>query len=141
MLGARNRQQLDELFADLPAERRLSRPLRRAVARLSRFAAAVGSAWDEPLIPRLALPCEARRLVLGRGRGCDLVLAHPSVSRRHAELVREGGAWILRDLRSTNGTRVNGLRIAEAVEVAPGDRVSFGEMRYRLTTAAGDESA
>jgi len=37
------------------------------------------------------------------------------------------------DLRSTNGTRVNGSRVLDEVEVSPGDRVSFGALTYRLT--------
>ncbi|MGH2761458.1 MAG: FhaA domain-containing protein, partial [Thermoleophilaceae bacterium] len=70
--------------------------------------------------------------VLGRSRECDCVLAEPSVSRRHAELRRVGGRWLLRDLGSRNGTRVNGVRVLEETEVGPGDRVSFGDAGYRL---------
>ena len=55
-----------------------------------------------------------------------------SVSRRHAELRRDATRWLLRDLGSRNGTRVNGLRVLEETEVRPGDRVSFGDARYRL---------
>lgn len=59
------------------------------------------------------------------------MVPEPSVSRRHAELRRDG-AWLLRDLGPRNGTRVNGLRVLEETEVRPGDRVSLGEGRYRL---------
>lgn len=55
------------------------------------------------------------------------MLGDPAVSRWHADL-RVGpatGLWRLRDLGSTNGTRVNGWRIDTAV-VRPGDRVTFG---------------
>jgi hypothetical protein len=62
----------------------------------------------------------------------DCVVPEPSVSRRHAELRRDGARWLLRDLGSRNGTRVNGLRVLEETEVRPGDRVSLGEARYRL---------
>jgi pSer/pThr/pTyr-binding forkhead associated (FHA) protein len=60
------------------------------------------------------------------------VVPEPSVSRQHAELRRAGGAWLLRDLGSRNGTRVNGMRVSEEVEVRPGDRVSFGGAPFVL---------
>ena len=49
------------------------------------------------------------RLRIGRGADCDLVLAHPSVSRAHAELVDDGGHWRLNDLGSKNGTFIDGI--------------------------------
>ena len=57
---------------------------------------------------------ERRAIVLGRSRDCDVVLADTNVSRRHAELVRHGGGFVLRDLDSTNGSLVNGRRVREA---------------------------
>jgi pSer/pThr/pTyr-binding forkhead associated (FHA) protein len=60
------------------------------------------------------------------------VLPESYVSRRHAELWRDGERWLLRDLGSSNGTRVNGVRVTEDVEVRPGDRVSLGGAAYRL---------
>ena len=65
--------------------------------------------------------------ILGRSRACDLVLVDDSVSRRHAMVVRDGDRIVLRDLGSTNGTFLNGRRIARA-EVHPGDRVRLGEL-------------
>jgi hypothetical protein len=67
----------------------------------------------------------SRPVLIGRARGCDLVLADDSVSRRHAMVVREGDRIILTDLGSTNGTFVNGRRITQ-VEVQPGDRLRLG---------------
>lgn len=55
-------------------------------------------------------------LVLGRAADCDLVLAHESVSRHHARLARDAdGAWILEDLGSKNGLRIDGLATRRAV--------------------------
>ncbi len=54
------------------------------------------------------------------------------MSRRHAQLWRAGERWFLRDLGSRNGTRVNGMRVLEDVEVRPGDRLSLGGATYRL---------
>jgi hypothetical protein len=131
--AAPNREQLDELVADVCPPGRLRRALLGVVAWYSTLAGDLRAAWERPRVPVLALPSRGGRVVvLGRSRDCDCVLSEPSVSRRHAELRRDGGRWLLRDLGSRNGTRVNGVRVLEATEVAPGDRVSFGEARYRL---------
>jgi pSer/pThr/pTyr-binding forkhead associated (FHA) protein len=54
-------------------------------------------------------------LVIGRAAEVELVLDHPKVSRRHAELFRKGKNFVLRDLNSANGTLVGGIRITETV--------------------------
>jgi hypothetical protein len=64
---------------------------------------------------------------IGRDTSCDLALADMTVSRRHAQLERTTGGWLLTDLESTNGTRVNGWRVRGKVPVRPGDLVSFGD--------------
>lgn len=63
--------------------------------------------------------------VLGRGQEADVQVADTGVSRRHAELHLEPGGVRLLDLQSTNGTRVNGRRVSDAV-LADGDRVELG---------------
>jgi Protein of unknown function (DUF3662)/Inner membrane component of T3SS, cytoplasmic domain len=65
------------------------------------------------------------RVVVGRSRDCDVVLSDPNVSRRHAELRRDGGSWTVFDLGSTNGVKVNGQR-ADRVPLSPGDRITVG---------------
>jgi hypothetical protein len=65
------------------------------------------------------------RFVIGRSRDCDLMLDDPNVSRRHAELRREHGAWLVADLASTNGVKVNGRRVAEQ-PLNPGDEITIG---------------
>ena len=77
---------------------------------------------------------ERRALVIGRSPGCDLVLDDPTVSRHHAELVREEDGWVLRDMGSTNGTRINGWRVRRAV-VARGDEIAVGATRLRFGAA------
>ena len=67
----------------------------------------------------------SNRAVIGRSRECDIQLADPNVSRRHAELRREGSAFWLVDLGSTNGIDVNGRRQARA-KLSDGDRVTIG---------------
>jgi hypothetical protein len=127
------RAELGELVADIRSPGPLRRALLRAVESWSRLSADVEAAWRRPRLPVLALPAAADAgVTLGRARECDCVVPEPSVSRRHALLRRDGDRWLLRDLGSRNGTRVNGLRVLEETEVRPGDRVSLGEVRYRL---------
>jgi pSer/pThr/pTyr-binding forkhead associated (FHA) protein len=70
------------------------------------------------------------RFTIGRDAACDLVLADLSVSRWHAGLKRGASGWMLDDLGSTNGTRVNGWRVTEPVPVRPGDQVTFGAVTF-----------
>jgi pSer/pThr/pTyr-binding forkhead associated (FHA) protein len=66
-------------------------------------------------------------LILGREQGAaDLVIEDPGVSRRHARFIAEGGSVVVEDLGSSNGTFVNGERIAGPVEVGSGDEVQLG---------------
>jgi hypothetical protein len=132
VLAARSRGELDSLLADVRGPGPIRSALVRAVAWWAELAGDLKTAWHRPRVPVLALPESQRGVTLGRSRDCDCVLAEPSVSRRHAELRREGGRWLLRDLGSRNGTRVNGMRLLDEAEVCPGDRVSFGDARFRL---------
>ena len=68
---------------------------------------------------------DKRRFVLGRSKDCDIQLADPNVSRRHAELRQEGSAYWLIDLDSTNGSQVNGNRTARA-KLESGDTITVG---------------
>jgi Protein of unknown function (DUF3662)/FHA domain len=75
-------------------------------------------------------------VVVGRLSTNDVVLADPNVSRRHAELRRDGEQWVLVDLGSTNGTLVNG-KLAREHEIKNGDKLSFGttEVIFKLGRA------
>ncbi len=71
--------------------------------------------------------------VIGRSRDCDVVLADPNVSRRHAEVRPDGhGGWQVRDLGSTNGVKVNGRRIDGATAIESGDRLALGTADVRF---------
>jgi hypothetical protein len=71
------------------------------------------------------------RILIGRSRDCDFTLEDPNASRRHAELRNEGGQWVIADLGSTNGVKVNGRRVEQA-PLQPGDELSFGLARLRF---------
>ncbi len=76
---------------------------------------------------------DKRRVVLGRGRDCDVAIDDPSVSRRHAELVQEGSEYWVVDLGSTNGIAVDGRRVQRA-RLEPGDTFMVGETEVAFTT-------
>ncbi len=69
--------------------------------------------------------------VVGRREYCDIQLDHPSLSKRHAVLVKTDGLLILRDLISTNGTKVKGQRIRWAA-LLPDDRISLGALKFTV---------
>jgi hypothetical protein len=72
-------------------------------------------------------------MTIGRERTCELALADAEVSRRHARLETQDGRVFLRDLRSKNGTYLNGRRIDDAViEVREGDEIDVGATRLTL---------
>lgn len=73
---------------------------------------------------RLPLPTQGG--VIGRSRNCEVVLEDTGVSRRHAELRPDADGWVVSDLGSTNGVRVNGQDIHEPHLLRPGDRIELG---------------
>jgi hypothetical protein len=80
----------------------------------------------------MVLPLRPEVTTIGRGRGVDIRLDDPSVSRLHAEIVRRGPYVYIVDMGlSRNGTRVNGRPIARRV-LEDGDVVSFGTARCRM---------
>ncbi len=70
-------------------------------------------------------------ITIGRLTECEVVLADDSVSRRHAEVRRQGSDILVADLGSTNGTKVNGERVGER-SLADGDRVTVGSVTLRF---------
>jgi FHA domain len=82
---------------------------------------------ERPDLTLLALDWagDVSEMVIGRSKDCDVVLPHVTVSRRHARLSFRDGAWILQDLSSTNGTFLNGDRVARA-RLEPGDGLTMG---------------
>ena len=64
---------------------------------------------------------------IGRRKECDLCIPLMVVSRRHCQLIHEDGRLKIHDLKSTNGTFVNGNRVGfDKVELAAGDRIQIG---------------
>src|SRR6266568_1372342 len=69
--------------------------------------------------------------LVGRKEDCDLRLDHKSVSKLHCVLVKTDGLLFLRDLGSTNGTRVNGQRVRRAA-LLPNDELAIAGHRFRV---------
>jgi FHA domain/Domain of unknown function (DUF1707) len=150
VLRTRYRGSLPALHADLPAAPPEAARPSRATALLGRLRAtwprlprrAARSRLPRPGRPApapLAFPRGARAsFTIGRSGECDLAIADLTVSRMHATLERTADGWLLTDLSSTNGTRVNGWRVRGRVPVKAGDVVSFGDAQYSLRTADGE---
>ena len=76
-------------------------------------------------------------ITIGRVQGNDLVLPNAGVSRRHARVVIKDNRFILVDLRSTNGTFVNGRRLVSPMVIAEHDLITIGEIRLSLEEEEG----
>lgn len=72
-------------------------------------------------------------VVLGRERGCDVLVEGTGVSRRHAIIKPSEGSYVLTD-QSSNGTRVNGAQLAAAHSLRPGDIIGIGTREFRWET-------
>ncbi len=77
--------------------------------------------------PGAAFTLEGDQITIGRDSTNGVVINDAEVSRRHARLTFQGGKYVLEDFGSTNGTFVNGQRLAGPRVLKPGEVVSFGE--------------
>src|SRR5690349_8799394 len=88
--------------------------------------------WQGRAVP---VPCSP--FVIGRGERCHLRPASPFVSKYHCVLTACGGRGFLHDLKSSNGTLVNGRRIQGGVELRDGDRLAVGSLEFAVRLGAG----
>jgi predicted component of type VI protein secretion system len=76
--------------------------------------------------------------LVGRKRGlCDLIIDRGSVSKLHCLIVKTDGLLFIRDLGSTNGTKVNGQRVTRGA-LLPNDELAFAGAKYRVHLGPGD---
>ena len=71
--------------------------------------------------------------MLGRDPKCDIPVEDEFVSAEHLKLLLTNGSWMAQDLNSTNGTRLNGVRLRGTAPLKPGDILDVGRLRLRFT--------
>jgi len=76
------------------------------------------------------------KLLIGRAEECDIRPLGEEVSRRHCAVVAEGGGLTVEDLKSRNGTYVNGVRITAKVTAADGDMIKVGPLELKVSCDA-----
>ena len=74
------------------------------------------------------------RIVVGRDLDCNIRFPDSLLSRHHAELIREGDTYLIRDLNSTNGSYLNTERITEA-RLTPGDTIRLADIELAVVPA------
>jgi len=77
------------------------------------------------------VPLLRKKLLIGRRDSCDIALRFPNVSSRHCELEMVDHYWMVRDLGSSNGTKVNGVRV-RSKWVLPGDELAVARHRFKV---------
>lgn len=78
-------------------------------------------------------------LKIGRNQDCDVMIDNLGVSRYHCEITRKGEVCQLRDLKSGNGTYVNGNRVTGVHNLNNGDMISIGKFSLRYEVEAAEE--
>ncbi|HEY2506007.1 MAG TPA: DUF1707 and FHA domain-containing protein [Streptosporangiaceae bacterium] len=137
-LRARVSGELLGVVADLPRRRRIGALVGSTAVAAWRRAVAATDRWLRGWPPPMTLPRGSQRhFTIGRELACDMTLTDLTVSRWHASLSRADDGWLVADLGSTNGTRLNGWRVTDPMLVRPGDMISFGAVTYVLTDRPG----
>ncbi|MGE5072380.1 MAG: FHA domain-containing protein [Anaerolineae bacterium] len=77
--------------------------------------------------PGATFSLEGDQLTIGRDSASAIAINDAEISRKHARLTFQGGKYVIEDLGSTNGTFVNGQRLASPVVLKSGDVISLGE--------------
>src|SRR5438874_12578170 len=84
-----------------------------------------------PVDGTVTIVVEKDLTLVGRQEGCDLRIQHKSVSKMHCVIAKTDGLLLLRDLGSTNGTRVNGQRVRRAA-LLPNDLLGIASFKFRV---------
>jgi pSer/pThr/pTyr-binding forkhead associated (FHA) protein len=90
--------------------------------------------------PGVIYPLEGDQLTIGRDANNGVAINDAEVSRKHSRLTFQGGKYVLEDLGSTNGTFVNGQRLAGPVVLKAGDVVSLGEQIVLMYDAINSDA-
>lgn len=87
-----------------------------------------------------SIPLLKKQLLVGRRESCDIVLRFANVSAHHCQLFVNGGYWYIRDMKSRNGVKVNGIRVQEK-RIDPGDSLAVAKHKYELNYSPADLGA
>lgn len=120
---------IEETRKMLGTGRPLSQSRPRLLPRLKLLAlngGAVGAEWE----------LQGAVLILGRDHDCDISLPDSSVSRRHAQIIRQADGYFLSDLQSANGTILNDTLLSAPAALHPGDVLRLGEIVLRCEAAS-----
>src|SRR5215213_4302425 len=79
-----------------------------------------------------SIPLDKPIILIGRHQECDIQIPSRKISRRHCCVAQVGDHLVVRDLGSTNGVRINGIKVVEG-NLQPGDELMIGNVRYQLT--------
>ena len=85
------------------------------------------------------IPLLRPTMTVGRRESCDVPLPFPNISGVHCELTFKDGYWSIKDLNSTNGVKVNGLRV-QARPLKPGDEIGIAKRRFTIQYALTPEA-
>lgn len=85
------------------------------------------------------IPLMRTTMTVGRRESCDICLKYPNVSGTHCELTFQDGYWMIRDLGSSNGVKVNGERTTRKV-LQPRDEVSISSHKYTIQYEIGSRA-
>ncbi len=87
------------------------------------------------------VPLIRNKLTIGRRESCDVCLRFPSISGIHCELSFQDGYWLIRDLDSKNGVKVNGVKVRQKA-LSGGDKISIASREFIIeyTRRAGQNT-
>src|SRR6267143_409999 len=78
------------------------------------------------------IPLDKPIVLIGRHQECDIQIPSRKISRRHCCLAQVNDHLVVRDMCSTNGIRINGVRVQEGI-LSPGDELTIGSYKYQLS--------
>ncbi|MCB9845563.1 MAG: FHA domain-containing protein [Phycisphaeraceae bacterium] len=78
-------------------------------------------------------PLGSRTLVIGRDEACPVQIADERVSRKHAQVRLDAGSYVVMDMKSANGTELNGRTLTTETRLAEGDTIGLGVSKIVFT--------
>jgi phosphoserine phosphatase RsbU/P len=88
-----------------------------------------------PLFSPFRQPLQGPAVSIGRASDCSIPIKDRYLSRKHAEIIANGNAWVLKDLGSANGTYLNGSRVERDEQLKTGDRIRLGDTEIVFETS------